>query len=126
MRRLLNRKGFTLIELIVVVLILGILAAIAMVGYANITDRANQTAVEANAKQVATDLSAKATLDNVTAADVFDDSAYPGVTFSDDDATDGAVTVLSGDGRWEVEIDVSSQIAQPGAVTAVTADESGD
>lgn len=39
-------RGFTLIELIVVILVLGLLAAIAVVGYTSVTDRAQRAAAE--------------------------------------------------------------------------------
>jgi type IV pilus assembly protein PilA len=45
-----NRKGFTLIELIVVIVVLGILAAIAVVGFGSVIDRSRQDAVESAAR----------------------------------------------------------------------------
>jgi prepilin-type N-terminal cleavage/methylation domain-containing protein len=49
-----NRKGFTLIELIIVIAILAILAAIAIPTFAGIIERANNTVNQANGSQIAT------------------------------------------------------------------------
>lgn len=43
-----NKKGFTLIELIIVITVLTILAAIAVVSFGIITDRANERVCETN------------------------------------------------------------------------------
>lgn len=46
--RMQNQKGFTLVELMVVVVILGVLVAIAVPVYNSVTDRAERGAIEAN------------------------------------------------------------------------------
>ena len=49
-----NKKGFTLIELIVVIAILGILAAVLIPRFTGFQDKAKSTQVMVDAKQIAT------------------------------------------------------------------------
>ena len=46
-------RGFTIVELLIVIVVIGILAAITIVAYGNITTRANANAAKANAANVA-------------------------------------------------------------------------
>ena len=46
-------RGFTIVELLIVIVVIGILAAITMVAYGGITTQANNNAAKANATNVA-------------------------------------------------------------------------
>lgn len=51
-KRMKSEKGFTIVELLIVIVIIGILAAIVIVAYAGITQRANTSKAQANADSV--------------------------------------------------------------------------
>ena len=48
----LSKKGFTIVELLVVIVVIGILAAITVVSYTGVTTRANTSANQSNANSV--------------------------------------------------------------------------
>lgn len=63
-----NQKGFTLVELMVVVVIIGILTAIAVPVYNSVTDSANRRAVEANLRTIDGAIMQRSTDPNATDA----------------------------------------------------------
>jgi prepilin-type N-terminal cleavage/methylation domain-containing protein len=60
-RARLPRRGFTLVELVVVILIVGVLAAVGIVAHDQVTSRAHRAAAQANLHQVTTAVIAAAT-----------------------------------------------------------------
>lgn len=48
-----NKKGFTLVEIMIVVVIIGLLAAMAVPAFQAVRDNARRTAVENNLRQIA-------------------------------------------------------------------------
>jgi prepilin-type N-terminal cleavage/methylation domain-containing protein len=99
------RRAFTLIELIITIVIIGILAAIALVGYQAVVDNAEERVGETTLQSVDREYRALDAFNagtGVNGVDVLDMSQVANVTFVDADGTehtfapDGSVT--SGDG----------------------------
>jgi prepilin-type N-terminal cleavage/methylation domain-containing protein len=51
-KKMRNEQGFTIVELLIVIIVIGILAAIILVAYSGVTTKANTTAAQANAAEV--------------------------------------------------------------------------
>ena len=111
MRKLMNKKGFSLVELMIVVVIMGILIAVAIPLYGAITANANNKTCANNIKTIKSNAAAYKTNYNsnvATYADIesmFEDKRMPECPLSDDgdhtndytvgdiDAASGAVSV---------------------------------
>ena len=63
-----KRQGFTLLELLIVVVILGVLALIAAPSLLNAADQAKEAAVKANVSAAASSVTSRLALDNADAA----------------------------------------------------------
>ena len=115
MRKMLNKKGFSLVELMIVVVIMGILIAVAIPLYGNITKNAKNKACAHNIDTIENSAaiymtekgSAPTSLDQLTfedgtpvcpwAEDLPKDTEYAGYTIEPaDDDTDAVVKVVCG------------------------------
>lgn len=63
-----KERGFTIVELLIVIVVIGVLAAITIVAYGNITTRANANTAKANAANVAKVAEAYNADDTITTA----------------------------------------------------------
>lgn len=84
MRKLMNKKGFSLVELMIVVVIMGILIAVAIPLYGAITDNANNKTCATNIKNIKTNAAnyfsahEQKAIDNIADLEaMFDDGKMP-------------------------------------------------
>ncbi|NLA84161.1 MAG: prepilin-type N-terminal cleavage/methylation domain-containing protein [Clostridiales bacterium] len=110
LRKKLNKKGFTLIELIVVIAILGILAAIIIPRFTGFQNKARETQALVVAKQVA------------TAVDSFyaENSAWP----TDDDKDE--IAKLSGVDEDNFEFEFEFKLRENGGISVTVETEGGE
>lgn len=93
-----NKKGFTLVELMVVVAILGVLVAVAVPVYSNVTDNAKKTTCAANIRTLKSAIT-MAQADGVELAEINDVSDL--AEYLEDDTlkcpfTEGEYTITAG------------------------------
>lgn len=92
-----NSKGFSLIELMIVVVIIGILAAVAIPNYISMTNRAKEGSCKANAHSVqlvVEDFSVRSNGTYPALADI-DAALFPGGTYPDNPFTGNPIAIAA-------------------------------
>lgn len=122
-----SRRAFTLVELIIVIVIVGILAAISIVGYQSVVDRTEEQAVKASLASVEREYRALAAfgIANGGEVDVADMTAFDELTFDTDASGTGTPTLNAGDTATWTEYGISITVtfggySTPGSVGGST------
>lgn len=117
-----TRKGFTLIEMAVVLVLLGILAALAIPTFSSLITGTTQSAAEASAEAVLSDIRGLAALENRTPLAFIDACTAAATPWSVCTATADQVTIATGEGAVTVTKGVGSTatVDLPGTAPNVT------
>lgn len=109
MRKLMNKKGFSLVELMIVVVIMGILIAVAIPLYGAITKNANNKTCSSNIKTIKSNAASYMSTYNAKVtktqniADMFDDNKLPECPLSDDGKANDYEIAITDKGAAEVK-----------------------
>lgn len=109
MRKLMNKKGFSLVELMIVVVIMGILIAVAIPLYGAITKNANNKTCSSNIKTIKSNAASYMSTYNAKVtkaqdiADMFDDNKLPECPLSDDGTANDYEIAITDKGAAEVK-----------------------
>lgn len=109
-----NRKGFTLVELIVVIAILAVLAAAAIAGYAGVTQNARQSQARSNAATICNAVNNHLSIATTPSANIGGAALVVGA--SGTDATGTTATALVNTTTGANTLDLSIAPTAPGGV----------
>ena len=109
MRKMMNKKGFSLVELMIVVVIMGILIAVAIPLYGAITENANNKTCSSNIKTIKSNAASYMSTYNskvtkkADIASMFDDNTLPECPLSDNGTADDYTIAITDKGAAEVQ-----------------------
>ena len=115
-----GQKAFTLVELIIVIVIVGILAAISIVGYQSVVDRAEEQAVKTSLESVDREYRALAAfgIADGTEVDTSEMTTFSELTFQADASGSGTTTLNAGDTATWTQDGVTGTLTFGSATTA--------
>ena len=115
-----DKKGFTIVELVIVIAVIAILAGIMIPTFSNVTETAKKAAVEAKAAEAYKNAMALDMADGYQDYNVADADLAEGFTYEDGNVsyTDGEYTVYFYGNAWNWEPETPAETTAGGETTA--------